>query len=282
MDVIVQAHSGMAHFTEHGPAPAGDAVIDYAAALLLAWGISTALYHRERTGIGQKLNVALLQAALVLQNNTVNHIDVIDGWHAEFAEYLKTAFAEGKTWKDVLEYRSSLLPDAFGRAYYGYFQTSDGTIAIAAGGRPNQLRMLKLLGLDDPWVTQPGWLPADGPGHVETMHSKVAAIIASQPSHYWIEVFHKAGVPAAVTQMKEQVIEDQQSWANGFFVRLEHELVGGLTVAAPPVKFSASPLAANSASPPLGRHSRQILHEAGLDDASIERLVSDGAVVVSS
>ena len=47
-----------------GPRPLVDPVIDYTAALLMAWGISAALFHRERTGEGQRLDVSLLQAAL--------------------------------------------------------------------------------------------------------------------------------------------------------------------------------------------------------------------------
>ena len=87
--------------------PQPNPLIDYGAALLMAWGVSTALYHRERSGAGQKLDIALLQAALVLQNNNLYHIDAIDGGRIEFVEYLKTAFADGATWAAVLERRAA-------------------------------------------------------------------------------------------------------------------------------------------------------------------------------
>ncbi|HXH21293.1 MAG TPA: CoA transferase [Dehalococcoidia bacterium] len=280
MDIIVQAYTGLSQFTANGPIPPVDPLVDYGAALLLAWGISTALYHRERSGRGQKLNVSLLQAALVLQNNHLNHIDVIDGWRHEFVEYLKTAFVEGKSWAEVLAHRQSLLPDAFGRAYYGFFATCDGTIAIAAGGRPNQLRMLKLLDLEDRWVTEPGWLPEDGRAHAERMHERVASKLREQTSEYWLRAFTEAGIPAAPVRMKDEVLEDRQAWENGFYVRLEHELVGGLTVVAPPVVFSETPLAAKDPPPPLGKHTRELLVEAGLDEEAIDRLAAAGAVAV--
>ena len=110
--------------------PQPNPLVDYGAALLMAWGVSTALYHRERSGAGQKLDIALLQAALVLQNNNLYHIDAVDGGRIEFVEYLKTAFAEGATWAEVLERRTAASAFALMRAYYGFHRTSDGTIAV--------------------------------------------------------------------------------------------------------------------------------------------------------
>lgn len=278
MDMMMQAYAGLAVVTEDGPQPLADPIVDYGAALLLAWGISTALYHRERTGAGQKLDVALLQAALVLQNNHMSHIDAIDGWRIAFVDYLKTAFVEGKTWAEVLAHREATQPHAFARAYYGFFPTRDGTIAVAAGGRVNQLRMLRALGLEDRWVTEPGWLPDDPSAHMDRTYGQVVAALRAQPTAHWVRLLSDCGVPAAPVRLREELLDDEQAWANGFLVRLEHELVGGLSVVAPPVRFSATPLAAERASPALGRDSRAILVEAGLDAATVERLLAAGVV----
>lgn len=281
MDMMMQAYSGLAVVTPEGPQPLIDPIIDYAAALLLAWGVSTALYHRERTGRGQKLDVALLQAALVLQNNHMNHIDAVDGWRHEFVEYLKTAFAEGKSWTDVIERREALQPHAFARAYYGFFPTQDGTIAIAAGGRVNQLRLLDLLGLEDRWVQEAGWIPQDAAEHLERTYGHVVAALRTRSTHAWLRLLRARGIPAAPVQLREQLLDDEQAWANGFLTRVEHDLIGGLTVVAPPVKFSETPLEVRGASPPLGRDSRAVLAEAGLDAATIERLLAQGTVMQS-
>jgi len=240
--------------------------------------VSTALYHRERSGRGQKLDVALLQAALVLQNNHINHIDAIDDWRGGFVDYLKTAFAEGKTWTEVLAHRAAIQPHAFAKAYYGFFPTRDGTIAIAAAGRVNQLRILRVLGLKDRWVEEPGWLPDDPATHMERSYAQVVDVLRSQPTAHWVTVLTAAGVPAAPVRLREELLDDEQVWANQFLVRREHDLIGGLTTVAPPVKFSATPLTAGGASPPLGRDSRSILVEAGLDAETIERLIADGTV----
>src|SRR3546814_18614896 len=80
-------------------------VVDYGAALLLAWGIASALYVRERTGRGQRLDVSLLQAALVMQNNTANHVDAIDGWREAFVPWQRPALADGVSWERSEERR---------------------------------------------------------------------------------------------------------------------------------------------------------------------------------
>jgi len=278
MDVALQAYSGIAFLSADGPQMLANPVVDYAAALLLAWGISTALYHRERSGRGQKLDVALLQAALVLQNNTVNHVDAIDGWRHEFVEYLKRAFVEGESWADAIARREELQPTRLARAYYGFLPTRDGVIAVAGGGTQIQRRMLGVLGLDDPWVTQPGWETDDPEGHTEEIYRRVTERLREQPTAHWLAAFARAGVPAAAYRTPQEVVDDEQAWANGFLVRLEHELLGGLTVVAPPVQFSETPLSVSPASPVLGKHTREVLCEVGLDDEAVSRLVAAGAV----
>jgi formyl-CoA transferase len=277
IDMSLQAYSGIAQFHADGPVPQPNPLVDYGAALLMAWGVSTALYHRERSGVGQKLDIALLQAALVLQNNNIQHIDAVDGDRIEFVEYLKTAFAEGKTWAEVLERRASGNAFAMMRAYYGFHRTSDGTIAIGGGSLGIRQRIAEVLGLEDRWVTEPGWLPDDGPAHAEYVLDQVSSIIATKTTAEWMVELHEAGIPVSPVRMREQLIDDEQVLANDFVVRLEHELLGGYTVTAPPVKFSETPLTANDPSPVLGKHTREILIEAGLDHAAIDELIATGS-----
>jgi crotonobetainyl-CoA:carnitine CoA-transferase CaiB-like acyl-CoA transferase len=278
IDMALQAYSGIAQFHPDGPVPQPNPLVDYSAALLMAWGVSTALYHRERSGAGQKLDIALLQAALVLQNNTIQHIDAIDGDRIEFVEYLKTAFAEGKTWAEVLERRAGGNPFAMMRAYYGFHRTSDGTIAIGGGSLGLRQRIVEALGLQDRWVTEPGWLPEDGQAHADEVLEQVSSIIAEKTTAHWMAELHKAGIPVSPVRMREQLIDDEQVLANDFVVHLEHELLGSYTVTAPPVKFSETPLSAKDPSPVLGKHTREILIEAGLDDAAVDELVAAGNV----
>ena len=281
MDIVLSGYAGLMNIGEEGPLPPAEPIIDYTAGLLLAWGVSTALYHRERSGRGQRLDVALLQAALVLQNNNINHIDAIDGWREEFVAYLKTAFADGRTWGEVVARRQQLQPTAPQRAYYGYLRTADGVMAVAAVARPLRLRMMELVGFEDRWTSEPGWLPDDARSYAKDLIDLVESKLKVQPTEHWLAKFAEAGIPAGPLRFREQLADDEQSWANGFLIRQEHDLIGGLTVVAPPVKFSETPLRARWASPTLGKHSREILAEAGLSAETVESLVKRGAVVAN-
>lgn len=279
MDVALQAYSGIAHLSEQGPEMLQNPVIDYGAALLLAWGIASALYVRERTGSGQRLDVALLQAALLMQNNTANHVDAIDGWREEFVPWQRQALVDGLSWEQILEERQRRSPAAVAKAYYGFFRTADGMIAIAAASKPLQRRVVAALDLDDPWVTDPNFETEDAKGHVEGVYARVCQILREHPNAYWVAFFEQHGVPCQAHHTVDEVLIDEQAWANEFLIRQEHDLLGGLTVVAPPVKFSDTPLAASWASPVLGRHTREVLGEAGLDAEAITRLAEQGVIV---
>jgi CoA:oxalate CoA-transferase len=281
MDVVLAAYSGMLNITADGPLQNPQPIIDYTAGLLLAWGVSTALYTRQRTGKGQRLDVALLHAALVLQNNGVNHVDAIDGWREEYVEYLKTAFQDGATWADVLERHESLQPHAPSRAYYGFLRTADGMIAVAALPQTLRKRFMDVVGFDDRLSREPGWLPEDARAYADELVATVEGELGQHPSAYWLEKLAAVGIPAGPVRVREQLIDDEQVVSNGFLTRLEHELVGGITVVAPPVAFSGTPLVAERASPLLGQHSVEVLRESGLAEAEINELVERRAVTVA-
>lgn len=280
MDLMMAAFTGLAPIGPAGPLDLEAPIIDYMAAMLLSWGVASALFHRERTGIGQKIDVSLLQASLVLQNNGMNHIDILDNdWRERYVAEAHAALAQGATWEEVLELRASRSPHATHKAYYGFFRTADGGIAIAAPSNALRRKILELLAVEDRWVTEPGWQPEDGRVHVRRVQQDVAAKLATQPTAHWLELLQAAGIPASATRFREELLSDEQALANENFIRLEHELVGGLTVVAPPVKFSASPLKPGPASPTLGKHSREVLAEAGLSEAEIESLVAAGSII---
>lgn len=276
MDVAMQALTGLAHISDEGPEPIVNPIIDYAAAMLMAWGVSTALYHREKTGLGQRLNVALMHAAMLLENNQLTHVELLDGWRAEFVDYLKRAFAEGKSWSDVISEREKRLPHKVMRAYYGFFATEDGTIGIACNARTLRLKLIEALGVTDRWTTEPGWLPDDARAHEEEVYTQVAAAFRRAPTAHWITELERRGLPIAPMRHSDELFFDPQVSANGFLTEVEHEVLGSLTVVAPPVKFSETPLSARPPVP-LGKDSKAVLAEGGLSPAQVEALFMRGA-----
>lgn len=277
MDIVLQGYTGLAHLTERGPEQQLNPVIDHTAALLMAWGVASALYHRERTGRGQRLDVSLLQAAMLLENNQLTHVDVIDGWRDEFVEYLKDAFAQGASWADVLQHRLELQPHRMMRAYYGFFRTKDGTVAVACNAATLRNGMREVMGIDDEWTSNKDWLPEDTIAHEARVYDQVVETFQQRTTAEWIEAFREHGLPIGPVRHWDELLYDDQAWANEYLVRVEHELLGGITMAAPPVRFSESPLKAKP-SPPLGKHSREVLRQAGLDETEIDALVARGVV----
>ncbi len=277
MDLLLQAHTGIAPMTENGSEPLTEPVADYTAALLMAWGISTALYHREATGRGQQLDVSLLQAILVLQNNSINHIDRVDSWRHEFVDYLKQAFQDGLSIKEILAHRERVKP-TIRPPYYGFFETRDGYVAIAAGGHGLRLKTAELLGIDDPSLTEPGFQPENVGEFTETIRAQVQARFLTRTTNEWINDFEDAGLPAGPLRLKDEILDDEQSWANDYLVRSRHETVGEMTTVGPAVHLDESPLAATRPPPMLGQHTLDILTEAGLSADDIHAMGQDGVI----
>ena len=245
--------------------------------MLLSWGIASALYHREKTDIGQRIDVALLQAALVLQNNHAHHIDVIADWRKEYVSFLEEAYKDSDPWSGMIERKDELLPHVVTGAYYGFLRTSNGVIVISAAVDSLQRKIATLLDIDDPRVTDPSWEPPDDIKAYQTdIRDQVQSVLLTNTTEHWLKIFNEAGVPCQRYQTLEELIDNPQVKENEFMIRLEHELLGGMDVVAPPVKFSETPLAAQGPSPVLGKHTEEVLLEAGMTHELFQKLVDSG------
>ena len=279
MDILLQAYAGIASPAADGPRMNSEPIIDYTAALLMAWGIASALYHREKTGKGQRLDVSLSQAALVIQNNSMNHVDAVDEWRGEFVDYLKEAFSRGDSLSTVVEQRETLKPQ-IAPPYYGLFPTENGFLAIAAGGLGLRLKVAEILGIDDPGLADLEFEPEDVVSYTRSIRAQVVDALSTKTTGEWQPIFEAEGVPAGPVNFREQVLDDSQCWENEYLVRLEHEEVGGMTVVAPPVKFEGTPLVVQGPTPTLGKHTREVFQELGVADVEIDALVASGKIVV--
>ena len=191
---------------------------------------------------------------------------------------LQHAFAGGASWADVLAKRDELQPHVPARVYYGFLRTSDGMISIAAMARPLRMKMMEVVGFDDRWSRERGWEPEDARAYTAALYGTVEEILRTDTTENWHRKLSSAGIPCGPMRLREQLLDDEQVRENGFVVRMEHATLGGLTVVAPPVAFSETPLAASTASPQLGQHTREVLLESGLDAGTVDRLAARGAI----
>ncbi|HYH29683.1 MAG TPA: CoA transferase [Pseudonocardia sp.] len=275
MDVVVQARSGLmsslaAEDDDGLPHHSEVQAADYATAMLLFGGIAAALYARERTGTGQKVEASLLGGALALQNNSLGHVHAADGWRREFVEeHLPRLRKEGAGRAEIERVRRGMRPDApVHTAHYRTFRTADGVIAVGAGSPAARARLAAVTGVDDDLVqTDP-----------EAFRARLAALIATRASAEWIGRLRARDVPVAEVRHVDEMLFDPHLEAEGLVADYEHEVVGRYRGLGAPLRMSATPFAAGAASPPFAGHTTELLAELGFDEAEAAGLRDCGAV----
>ena len=274
MDVVAQARGGLIQAL--GPERNGVGyhsevqVADYTAALLLLNGITTALYVRERTGVGQEVEVSLLGGALTIQNNVFAEFADHDAWRDVFInEVLPRARAERWPASQLEEARSKLRPDPRNTDFYRVFRTVDGAVAVGAGN-PGLIRLLlQTLGVDPdlPRLDQA---------------AAVAATLATLGTTAVVDRMRAVGIPVSPVHHVDELLRDEHIEAEDLVQDLEHPTAGPYRALGNPIRLSETPYRAVRSSPAFAEHSRQILDELGFSDAEAEHLIAAGVVVAAS
>lgn len=281
MDLVVQARSGLMAASgreENGVPTGGEApVADYMCAMMLSFGIASALLRRERTGRGGEVDVALLMAALVVQNNAMVRVAAVDGAaHAGLRERLAALRAQGRPLREQVAEVPKVRTPAMTEVYYRTYATKDGAMAIACVSPGVQRTLMRALGLRDE-ALEPRVTDRDAQArHYATMRPRVEALLASKTTAEWQAVFDGHGVPAARVALPVEMLDDPQVLANGFLHELPHPALGIVRVLAPPVRLSGEGFRPSSATAPFGSETRAILASLGLAGTDIAQLIASG------
>ncbi|MYE11072.1 MAG: CoA transferase [Gammaproteobacteria bacterium] len=256
-DQVAQGMGGLMSITGapgQGPMRAGIPVADLAAGLYTAIGILTAIVARERTGTGQWVQCSLLQAQVAMLD-----------FQAE--RWLLDREVPGQAGND----HPTAIPT-------GVFETRDGHINIAATGDAIYERFCTVMERPD-WMTDPAYATsAARSANRDAMNAEIAAITRTRSSREWIETFNAAGVPAGYIYSVDEVFDDPQVKHLGMAVPVRHPELGDIELVAQPVRMSDSEFAVRRPTPALGEHTREILAEAGYDEATIDALAEAGAI----
>jgi CoA:oxalate CoA-transferase len=280
MDHVVQARSGLmvtGGRTDSGLPTSGESPIaDYMAATLLAFGVASALYRRERTGRGGRVDTSLLFAALALQNNLMVRVEDLDGpRHAAFRDWLVQARRGGVSFAEQVERMPRHRPVASSWIYVRTYATKDAALAVACGSPSLRRKFMAAVGHADPALDGE---VADVTGHYAALRTAVEATIASRTTAAWKADLDARGVPASGVALPLEMLDDPQPAANEMFQRVDHPALGRLTVLAPPVRLDEGGFAAGPPAPAFGSEVHAILAWAGFGEDDVARLAGGGAV----
>jgi formyl-CoA transferase len=287
-DVVAQAYSGLMATegkTEEDGAPrfiSSAPYADRASSLAVAMGVSAALYHRERTGEGQKLEVSLLQTALDLQSRHVMREPVHDASLRDpMMAQIDELRAAGRPYTEMIEVRQEHFARyATQRLYYRGYHTKEGALVIGSLTRTNRAAVRRILGIDDPTddpefdATALTW-----PTEFAAWQARVQERMYDHTAEEWVALFDEAGVPASVVHFAEEMADDPQVVAMGMMSELVHPLTGPQQVVGPIVRMSKTPPVAQRHAPVFGADTSSVLREAGLTDEEIAALAAEGAVI---
>jgi crotonobetainyl-CoA:carnitine CoA-transferase CaiB-like acyl-CoA transferase len=253
-DLLIQAMSGLMAATGRAsepPTPAGAAIVDQHGAALLAMGILAALFHRERTGEGQKIEVTMIQAALDLQLEPVTYY--LNG--AELARPQHT------------------IASTFHSAPYGVYGTADGylvlsmtpvkTLSEALGG------VSALAAYESPDLAMP---------KREEIAEILMPILRAQSTAKWIATLREKGVWCAPVNEYDQVFAEPAIQHLDSVLELDHPEAGHVRLLKHPVRYGVGEPALRRLPPGIGEHTVEVLRDAGYSAAEIEQLREAGAV----
>jgi crotonobetainyl-CoA:carnitine CoA-transferase CaiB-like acyl-CoA transferase len=280
MDHVVQARSGLmvtgGRVQDGLPTSGESPIADYMAATLLAFGVASALFRRERTGRGGRVDTSLLLAALALQNNLMVRVEALDGpRHAAFHDWLGQARRGGVPFAEQVERMPRNRPVASSWIYVRTYATKDAALAIACGSPSLRRKFIAAVGHADPALD--GSVP-DVDGHYAALKTAVEATIASRTTEEWKADLDARGVPASGVALPVEILDDEQPAANAMFHRFEHPALGTVTVLGPPVRLGDGGFTAGPPTAAFGSEARAILEWAGFSPSDVTRLLAGGAV----
>ena len=254
-DFMIQAAAGLMDITGEAdgrPLRAGVAIGDLTTGMYAVIGILAALRHREITGQGQHIDMALFDVQL--------------GWLANQASgYLNAGFEPRR----MGNAHPSIVP-------YQDFATATRRIALAVGNDGQFRAFAAIVGRPE-WANDPAYATnAARVANREALITLIEAALATQPAGHWLDRLDAAGVPASPIQSVADAMADPQTAARSLIVGLPHASLGEVRTPALPIKFGATPADYRLAPPMVGQHSRELLAEAGYSAAEIQALFAQG------
>jgi len=261
-DFIVQGLGGLMSITGErddfpggGPQKVGIAAADIMTGLYASIAILAAIEHRHISGVGQYIDIALLDVQVAtLANMNLNYL------------------CSGKVPHRQGNAHANIVP-------YQVFKATDNDIIIAVGNDSQFVKLCKVLGCPEYATDDRYAMNANRVRHREELLPLLQIRLATRSVEEWLNLLQPEGVPCGPVNSIAQTFENPQVVHRKMQIDLPNPLAGTVPSIANPIKFSGTPIHYQGAPPTLGQHSHDILQRyVGLSDAQITVLKGKGVV----
>ena len=257
-DMIIQGMGGIISITgepDGPPVRVGTSISDITAALFTTIGILSALHHRNQTGHGQFVDVAMLDSLVaVLENAVVRY------------------FATGEAPKPLGARHPAITP-------FEAFASADGHVIIALGNDTLWAKFCEHVGRQALISDKRFRTNADRTENHDQLFPILSEILSQRTTDDWIDALGNIGVPCGPINAMDKVVTHPQVQAREMITRVAHQITGEVEVPGVPIKLSETPGSVDAPAPSLGEHTTQVL--TGLlkmDTDEVEQLRQDGII----
>jgi len=260
LDDSIQAVSGIANLNElvlGEPRYLPTVVADKTTAITVVYAILAALFHRERTGIGQEIEVPMFETMVSFV----------------MAEHLW-----GETFEPPLGKAGYTRLMSHHRKPY---KTKDGYIAVLPYMNDHWKVFCERAGREDLIEDERFKDLSSRVTNIDETYSETGKILATKTTQEWLDLFSDTRVPVIVVNSLEDLFTDPHLEAVGFWTLFEHPSEGLLKLPGFPARFSETPASIRRHPPKLGEHSIEILKEAGLEEEAIQTMLDSGATLAA-
>jgi len=242
-DLLAQALGGLASVTGKEsdlPTPAGAAIIDIHSASLMAMGILAALYYRQQTGKGQKVEVNLLQAAIDLQIEAI------------------TYYLNGGGERSIRRSKSG-IGAPFYEAPYGTYATKNGYLALSLIPLKRLGEVLKINELIEKYSQKEAFDKRD------TIKELIQKAIKEKTTEEWLDILEENDIWCARVNDYADLVEDPQVKYNQVIKEITRDDIGTFMLVDCPIQLSETPPTIRMAPPKLGEHTEEVVKELGYE-----------------
>ena len=255
-DFMVQGMGGLMSITGErdelpggGPQRVGVPIVDLMTGMYASIAVCAAIAHRAQTGVGQHLDLALLDTQVAfLANQAMNYL------------------ATGEVPERIGNAHPNIVP-------YQTFRTADGAIILACGNDNLFNKFCEVGGCQELTKDERFATNAKRVENREAITALLEPVFRKRSTREWVDALEAAGVPSGPINDIRQVFEEPQVVARGMRIDLPHPTAGSVPLVASPMRFSATPIEHKMPPPTLGQHTEEILRDVlGMDETAIARL----------